>query len=167
MALVAAAVLPGTAIPSESVNITRYDNPEQAPGFALEDVTGQERSLEEFEGRALVVNFWATWCVPCVQELPALERLHTDPQGPATDVVAIAVNQWAVDIEEFLAAREDMSLSFTLLPDPDGVATDAWTVGTLPTTFILDAEGRVHYKVVGDPDWDGDEMRERIAGVGQ
>ena len=124
-----------------------------APAFALPDLDGQTWRLEEHRGRTLLLNFWATWCAPCREEMPALDRLHRT-LGGAGDfaVVGIHVGPGGDALDAFL---EEVPVSFPILVDADLALAD-WDVAALPTTVLLDPGGRARYAAAGPREWDSE-----------
>jgi len=121
------------------------------PKLAGLDVGGKPYDLERRRGRVIVVNFWATWCEPCREELPSLERLQRAREGKAFEVVSVNFGEQPERIRKFLE-REFVELPVIL--DRDKEAAGRWKVGGLPMTFIVDARGRVRYQVYGERKWD-------------
>ena len=115
------------------------------------DVQGQPFDLESRKGRVVVLNFWATWCEPCRDELPSLERLQKARAGKPFDVVTVNFGEQPERIRAFLE-REFVERPAVL--DRDKEAAGRWKVGGLPMTFIIDARGRVRYQVFGERKWD-------------
>ena len=104
-------------------------------------------SLSDFRGKAVLLNFWATWCTPCIDELPSLKELSIRMKGKPFAVVAIAVRD---DRESVLEIREDLGLDFTILLDNDGRVASAYKVTGFPETWLLDSTGRV--RMFSDPE---------------
>jgi cytochrome c biogenesis protein CcmG, thiol:disulfide interchange protein DsbE len=121
------------------------------PRLAGADLQGKPFDLERLRGRVVVVNFWATWCEPCRDELPSLERLQRLRAGTPFDVVTVNFGEQTERIKTFLE-REFVELPVVL--DRDKEAAGRWKVGGLPMTFIVDARGRVRYQVFGERKWD-------------
>lgn len=122
-----------------------------APDFSLPLRNGQTLSLESLRGKVVVLNFWATWCPPCIEEIPALNRLHRQLKGLPVEVVGISVDDNWGEIEKLTMKRPVM---FTLALDvPRGVPTRYGT-SKFPETFILDKEGKVARKLIGAQLWD-------------
>lgn len=130
-----------------------------APALALKDLDGREFSLERFRGRTVIINFWATWCAPCVQELPALLRLRERYRAQGLAVVGVNIQENAARIRPFL---EQLGLTFPVLRDHDGSARTAWGVTVFPTTFVIGPDGKVAFVVVGDADWTVAPIESRI-----
>lgn len=125
-----------------------------APGDAFLDGAGSEVTLSAFKGKPVVLNFWATWCAPCVKELPSLERL----QSARGDIVVIALNvdtRLEGPIAEFLA--EVKASGLVAYSDPKKKLWRSFRLNSLPTTFVIDAEGRVVAKRERDAEWDSPE----------
>ena len=121
------------------------------PRLAGADFQGKAFDLERLRGRVVVVNFWATWCEPCRDELPSLERLQRLRADRPFDVVTVNFGEQPERIKTFLE-REFVELPVVL--DRDKEAAGRWKVGGLPMTFIVDARGRVRYQVFGERKWD-------------
>ena len=124
---------------------------EGTPRLAGVDVAGKPFDLESRRGRVVVVNFWATWCEPCRDELPSLERLQKARPGKPLEVVSVNFGEQPERIRTFLE-REFVELPVVL--DRDKEAARQWKVGGLPMTFIVDARGRIRYQVYGERKWD-------------
>jgi thiol-disulfide isomerase/thioredoxin len=120
------------------------------PALALADMDGRVHNLAEYRGKVLVVNFWATWCAPCRDELPSLERLRETLRGGPFEVFAVNVNENESRVKRFLA---EVPLRLPVLLDRNGDTQRAWRVRGLPATFLLDAEGLIRYWYLGELDW--------------
>jgi thiol-disulfide isomerase/thioredoxin len=131
----------------------------ETPALALRDLQGQERRLEEFRGKAVVINFWATWCEPCRDELPSLDRLKTHFAGAPLEVLAVDVGEGEARVRDFLKSAP---VKFPVLLDRDGKAQREWGVRGLPTTFVLDPSGRIRYSFVGERDWSDEEVKSAV-----
>ncbi len=117
-----------------------------APDFNLVGVDGARHSLSSYRGRVVVLNFWATWCIPCRAEMPDLEheaRLHrTDP----VSIVGVDWKESAGQVTDFTAG---LGISYPMLLDTDGQVYARYRVSALPTTFIIDARGRLVKSRIG------------------
>jgi peroxiredoxin len=121
------------------------------PFFRLIDTAGAEVSLAAFSGRDVVVHFFATWCEPCREELPALDRLVARARDRNVAVVAISVAEVPIRVRRF---REQTPVGFPILLDQDRAVAKAWGVTTLPTSFVLDADLKMRFAVEHEYDWD-------------
>jgi cytochrome c biogenesis protein CcmG, thiol:disulfide interchange protein DsbE len=121
------------------------------PRLVAKDIDATPVDLKRLKGRVVVVNFWATWCEPCRDELPALLRLKEKLAGRPFELLTVNYGESAEKITQFLQ-RERLTLP-ALLDTQKEIAKD-WKVGGLPMTFVVDAKGRVRYWVFGERAWD-------------
>ena len=134
-------------------------SPVPAPAIELKDTSGKLHRLSDYRGKVVVVNFWATWCEPCREEMPSLqklkERFDRDARGPAPLVIlAVNYNENTASIDKFLKA---VRVEFPVLLDAFGQAAHAWKPGVLPASFMIGRDGRLYYRVIGELDWSGAE----------
>jgi thiol-disulfide isomerase/thioredoxin len=125
------------------------------PAIALDDVNGTPVSVPDYRGRVTVVNFWATWCPPCVKEIPSLNRLREVMAGKPFELVAI---NYAQSPEEVRAFLKQVDVDFRVLTDPTGEQAKEWRVAAFPTSFIVGRTGKIRYGVSAAIDWDGPEV---------
>jgi len=129
------------------------------PPLALRDLQGKEHKLADYRGKVVVLNFWATWCDPCREEMPSMQRLQDKLAGKSFAILAIDYGEGAPRIQEFL---KKVPVRFTVLLDRDTSAATAWKVKVLPTTLVLDPQQRIRYSVVGDLEWDSQSVEDTI-----
>jgi thiol-disulfide isomerase/thioredoxin len=128
--------------------------PREAPALAFVDADGRARTLAEWRGRVVLLNLWATWCAPCLEEMPALDRLQARLGGGGFEVVALAMDrQGATLVRPFFTKLGLARLALYL--DASGAATRAVGARGLPTSLLLDRAGRELGRVEGAADWDG------------
>ena len=135
-----------------------------APSTGFEDPDGAPASLADFRGGPVLVNLWATWCGPCIKELPTLQSLDQD-QSLDGELGVIAVSQDIgpqTSVKAFLADKK--LRDFAAFHDPDMGLTTALGVQIMPTTVLYDAEGREVWRYVGDLDWTGEEAKKLAEG---
>jgi peroxiredoxin len=120
------------------------------PDFSLQDVSGKTVQLKAFKGRTVLVHFFATWCEPCREELPALNRF-LGRSGPNAAVVAISVAEVDPRVKRFFEATP---VDFPVLLDRDRKTAKSWNVSSLPTTYVLDADMKPMLVVEADFPWD-------------
>jgi thiol-disulfide isomerase/thioredoxin len=129
--------------------------------LTFEDAAGEAVELSRFRGRPILVNVWATWCRPCREEIPSLDRLQGLARETGIDVIAISVDRVGRDqIKAFLSVAGVENLAL-YRGDPDAVLR-AFAVVGLPTTLLLDAEGREVARLVGPTTWDAPAVVERL-----
>jgi thiol-disulfide isomerase/thioredoxin len=157
-----AAALPASAqgLSGPAYEVSKWSGP--VDGFALADTTGKTWRLDELSGRAVLLNFWASWCEPCRAEMPTLQQV-ADLYG-ADKLVVLAINfkEPATRALKFAAST---GLSLPILLDADGQAARRWGVKVFPTTLMLDRKGRPRQRVQGEVDWTGSAAEQMIAGL--
>ena len=144
-----------------SYQFTPLEAPQVAPDFVLPDMDGEPHALQDYRGKVVLVNFWATWCPPCRREMPALERLYQQLGGQG--LVVLAVNQWE-DPDHVFAYTGELNVfpTFPILFDPDSSVSEDFGVKGLPTSFLLDQDGRVRYRAIGGRAFDHPEVERTI-----
>jgi thiol-disulfide isomerase/thioredoxin len=125
------------------------------PPLDLPDVTGRQVRYDDYRGKVTVVNFWASWCGPCVEEIPALNRLRERMRDSAFELVSV---DYAEDRARVKAFLEQVKVDFPVLLDSDGSTAARWGVLVFPSTFVIGPDGRVVYGVNGAIQWDSDEV---------
>ena len=124
-----------------------------APDFTVSDGTSTVH-LASYRGQVVVLNFWATWCPPCVQEMPGLIALHHD--RPDLAILAVSIDE---DPEAYLRFLTRRHVDFTTVRDPSQNAAKLYHTEGWPETYIIDRKGVIRRKIVGDPDWWNPEIR--------
>ena len=133
----------------------------RAPEFAMRTLSGDSFSVASARGHVLVLNVWATWCIPCRQEMPALERLYESLKERGLQVVGVSTDAsegtfgpWGEkggDVEAFV---QQLGLTFPIVHDGKRTVEPLYLVQGLPTTFVIDKNGRIAKKVLGARKWD-------------
>ena len=120
------------------------------PPLVLNDLAGALHSVDEYRGRVVLVNFWATWCEPCRDEMASMQKLRTRLADRPFVVVLVNYGEARARVADFVR-RE--SIAFPVLLDPNQDAVRAWRVRLLPSSFLIGPDGRVRYSVIGEIDW--------------
>ena len=141
----------------------------RAPDFTLPTMDGDTTTLRQYRGQVVLLNFWATWCPPCVYEMPSMERLYQDLRADGFVVLGVTVD---VDPGETDAQGrsqgivreyvERLGVTFPILLDPEGAVEGVYNVSGLPTTYVIGRDGRIEGRIVGGREWDSEEYRARI-----
>ncbi|MGI1662895.1 TlpA disulfide reductase family protein [Palleronia sp. KMU-117] len=141
-----------------------HPEPQAVSQVAFADASGAEFTLADWQGKHVVVNFWATWCAPCRKEMPGLDRLQAEFGGDAFEVVTIATGRNSLTgIRKFF--EETGVTNLPILLDPkSGLARDMGVLG-LPITVVLDPEGREIARLIGDAEWDSDSAKAIVAAL--
>ena len=131
------------------------------PRFSAQDLDGRSWDLERLHGRAVLLNFWATWCEPCLAEMPSLQDVAAIYGEQKLQVLAINYKESAAKALQF--ARTS-GLTLPILRDHDGAIARAWGVRVFPSTVLIDAAGRPVQRVIGEVDWSGAKARGWLEG---
>jgi thiol-disulfide isomerase/thioredoxin len=129
------------------------------PALVLSDLTGVRHDLAEYRGRVVLINFWATWCAPCLAEIPSLELLQSRLRNDPVDVLMV---NYGESVERVSAFVETMAVELPVLLDAFHRVRHDWKVRALPMSFLVDRRGRLRYVVRGELDWNSEEAVARI-----
>lgn len=136
-------------------NLTTFDPPFPAPEFQLPGLHDDQKTLDDYKGQYVLLNFWATWCPPCLEEMPSMEALHQLYKDKGFTVVAISSDEGGkADIEPFI---EKLGVTFPILMDVDKAVSSVYGAINLPLSFLLNPEGQVVAGSEGARDWSSEE----------
>ncbi len=168
-----AARQPDKAAPLAGVDITKavkkpstlslppYNGDPVAPALKLMELGGQPYDLSTFKGQVVLVNFWATWCVPCIKEIPSLNRLAKKMRGRNFQILAVNIRESGQRIKAFFR-RLKLKRGFSVLLDRNGQASKAWKVYAYPSNFLIDKTGIIRYGESGALGWDDQDVVDTI-----
>jgi peroxiredoxin len=131
--------------------------PAAAPNFELKDPAGKPLSLKDFRGKVVFLNFWATWCPPCIEEMPAMEKLHQELEKDGLVMLAVNFQEGPERVKEFFTQH---NLTFTPLLDRDGKVTEQYQAWGLPVSVVINKRGQIAARATGSKDWHSDEARQ-------
>jgi thiol-disulfide isomerase/thioredoxin len=123
-------------------------------GFTLPDIKGKTQSLTDYRGKVVLVNFWASWCMPCVQELPDLTQLKQHLAGRPFEILALNVGERENRVKHF---AQRMRFNLPVLLDISSKVFNEWDIKIMPTSYLIDANGGVRYRALGNPGWDKEQ----------
>ena len=152
LALVAVALL--AALWSSPPVVESPQPSEEVPDFSF-DVNGRALELSALRGQVVLLNFWASWCPPCVEEMPALSRLHQQISASGGMVLGISVDDDEAKYQKFL---QDHQITFPNYRDPDRRLSTLYGTFKYPETFIIDRQGRLVRKIIGPLEWDDPQV---------
>lgn len=135
-----------------------------AEPFSLNRLEGTTVALDDFKGQVLLVNFWATWCPPCVHELPSMQTLHDTFHDQSFEILAMNMGERPKDIENFLSSFST-SIGFPILLNADLNVAKKWNVRAMPTSVVIDKQGNIVETFVGPKDWFTDDTRSLISAL--
>ena len=130
-----------------------------APDFTLKSLEGPNLRLKEQRGKVVLLNFWATWCKPCEEEMPAMERLHQALSGDAFELLAVSVDAGDDEVRAF---RDRLGLGFPILRDPGKQVSQRYQTYRYPESFLIGRDGVIVERYVGSRDWSEPLYLERI-----
>lgn len=156
---------PEAKAPAYRIDRSKAGSPLPTDAFA--DEKGQKTSLARFRGHPLLVNLWATWCAPCVAELPQLDALAGKAAGAKSGLAVVAVSQDSQEAKKVLAFFDGKGFRH-IRPwlDPDNALGLRYGTGILPTSVLYDAKGREVARIIGAPDWTGPEAQALLRQAG-
>ena len=135
-----------------------------APDFTFPGLNGKMVSLSDYRGHIVLVNIWATWCPPCVDEMPSMEKLYQELKGEKFEILAVSID--SLGTKAVAPFMKKYSLSFPALMDPDGTIQTLYQTTGVPESFIVDQDGLLIEKIIGPRDWAKPEIvgffRQRI-----
>ncbi len=143
----------------KDVPLGRAELDKPAPKFTLQDTEGKQVELAALEGKVVFINFWATWCPPCREEMPSILRLNRKMAGKPFVLVTILMNDDPANAKAFYHA---IGGSLPTLLDPDAAVANAYGITGVPETFIIDKKGIFRKKVIGGWTWDSAEAEKLI-----
>jgi len=139
--------------PFEQLGVTRPRTSQPAPDFVLKDIHGKPISLAQFKGKPVLLNFWATWCAACKEEMPAMQRMHeASEDNGGFHIIAISIDRF--NMEKVNRYVENLNLTFPVLVDPGRETRKAYFIRGLPTSYLIDSEGKLRGFVSGAREWD-------------
>jgi len=135
----------------------------RTPALALTTLEGRQLDLNRLRGKLVLVNFWATWCPPCVHEMPSMQRLKEKLSDRPFEILAVNMGESDREVRAFL--KDKVKVDFPVLMDHDGTALKAWKVFVFPTSFVIDPAGRVRLGAFGELEWDSPEVMNSLTAL--
>jgi peroxiredoxin len=151
------------AATAQAGELKPYDG-DPLPDFTLSDMQDKAHTLSHYRGKVVMVNFWATYCGPCIKEIPSMQRLREKLADKPFEILAIDMAEEKADVAAFMQ-RHKITVNFPLLLDSEGTVIEQWMVSAVPTTFILDPQGKIRYALYGGLEWDSEEVISTINGL--
>lgn len=130
------------------------------PPLLLKDLAGKTHKLEDYRGRVVLINFWASWCPPCRAEMPSMQRLKEKMAGKPFSILAVDMGETPAVVNAYL---KTLNTDFTILLDSDGHALKTWKVFAFPTSYVVDGTGKIRYALFGATEWDEADTMKKIS----
>jgi len=129
----------------------RFEKGSPAPNFTLPDLKGKMVSLADYKGQVVLLNIWATWCRPCVEEMPSMEKLHQELKDEKFVIIAVSIDESGADVVRPFMKKH--KLSFPALIDSAGTINSLYQTTGVPESFIIDKQGKILEEIIGPRDW--------------
>ena len=148
----------------EKAGVSEFKEGQRGPAFSLAMLDGRRRALADYRDKLVILNFWATWCVPCTDEMPTLEALWNDYRARGLVVLGVSVDRGGPRalLEPYV---RNLEITFPILLDPDGKTASGWRVTALPATFVVKPGGEVVGNAVGAREWRSEQMQALLTGM--
>jgi len=148
----------------EKAGISEFKEGQRGAAFRLATLDGRRTALADYRDKLVILNFWATWCVPCTDEMPTLEALWRDYRARGLVVLGVSVDRGGPRalLEPYV---RNLGITFPILLDPDGKTAGAWRVTSLPVTFVVKPGGEVAGNALGAREWRSEQMQALLTGM--
>lgn len=150
---------------SSSTEANTEDSPlyglegQMAPAFTLKNLKGEPVSLSDYKGKVVFLNFWATWCEPCKEEMPAMQRLRQKLDGKPFEILAVSLDKDPTQAVPAFANKTGLDLNFPVLQDTNQeLAKNSYRTTGVPESFLIDAQGKIVKHVIGSFEWDSPQI---------
>jgi len=158
------AVLLGMSSLLQAANLKPVEGNVAAPTLTLKDLHGKTHDLKDYKGQVVLVQFWATYCGPCRQEMPSMNKMKAKMGDVPFKILAVDMGETEAEVTQFV---DEVKPEFTILMDEDGQSIGDWKVFAAPSNFIVGPEGNIRYTLFGGVEWDSDELIEKLKAVGK
>jgi len=128
--------------------------------LVLNNINNKEVDLSKFKGNVVLVNFWASWCPPCVHEMPSMQRLQDRFFAKGFTILGVNMAEDEETVRHFLKTK--VAVQFPILFDSDGAALKDWGVFAFPTSYVIDKKGEIRYYLYGGVDWETEDILKKI-----
>ena len=146
----------------QAANLKPVEGNVAAPALVLKDLQGKTHDLKDYKGQVVLVQYWATYCGPCRQEMPSMNKMMTKMGDIPFKILAVDMGETEAEVKQFVS---EVKPDFTILIDEDGKSIGDWKVFAAPSNFIVDPEGNIRYTLFGGVEWDSDELIEKLKSV--
>lgn len=150
------------AVPVQANSLDPVQQP-PAPAFSLKTLQGGQARLTDYRGQVVLLNFWATWCGPCREEMPSMEKLWQRYREQGLVILAVSTDNGGESRIKNFVRR--LGLTFPILLDPDSQASDLYQVSGVPVSFLIDRQGRITARILGSKDWADESAIHQVEGL--
>ncbi|MBD3610574.1 MAG: TlpA family protein disulfide reductase [Gammaproteobacteria bacterium] len=142
-------------------SLKNYAGNQVPPVLRLHDMNNRLHNIADYRGKVVLVNFWASWCPPCVHEMPSMQRLYESHSRDDFEILAVNMAEPRAEISAFLKSK--VAVTFPVLLDTNGDTLKSWKVFAFPSSYVLDRQGKIIYGVYGGVDWMSADIEQKIA----
>jgi len=144
---------------SQAGKLKAFNGKGAHPPLILQDLHGKSHDLNDYKGKVVLVQFWATYCGPCRQEMPTMNKMRKEMGDVPFKILAIDMGETRAEVEQFVS---EVKPEFTILLDEEGKSITDWQVFAVPSNFIIDPQGKIRYTLFGGVDWDDKTLINKI-----
>jgi thiol-disulfide isomerase/thioredoxin len=152
-------LLLGLSTLSQAGELKVFNGKGTHPALILQDLHGKTHNLNDYKGKVVLVQFWATYCGPCRQEMPTMNKMRKEMGDVPFKILAIDMGETRAEVEQFVS---EVKPEFTILLDEEGKSITDWQVFAVPSNFIIDPQGKIRYTLFGGVDWDDKTLINKI-----
>ncbi len=142
-----------------SISVSAKELSGKAPDFSTKTLTGETVKLSDYKGKVVMINFWASWCAPCRQEMPLLEEISKEMEKAGFVLLGLNIDEEVSDAKDFLKTSP---VTFPILLDPEGKVAELYQVQTMPSSFFIDRKGNLSHLHSGYKPGEEDDYRKVI-----
>lgn len=143
----------------QSAELKPYTDKAPIPPLTLQDLQGKTHNLNDYKGQVVLLQFWATYCVPCRKEMPSMNKLIKKMGDVPFKILAVDMGETKEEVSEFV---KEVKPEFTILMDESGKSISDWRVFVAPSNFIIDPQGKIRYTLFGGVEWDSQEIINKL-----
>ncbi len=143
----------------QAAELKPYTGNQTPPPLILKDLQGKTYNLNDYKGKIVLVQFWATYCGPCRHEMPTMNKMMEKMGAARFKILAVNMGESKADVEKFVS---EVKPKFTILLDKSGKSITGWRVFAVPSNFIIDPQGKIRYTLFGGVDWDNKALINKL-----
>jgi len=144
---------------AQATNLKPYTANTPTPKLKLTDLHGKHHDLNDYKGKVVLVQFWATYCGPCKKEMPSMNKMRAKMGDTPFKILAVDMGETEAEVKQFV---KEVKPEFSILMDESGQSISDWQVFAAPSNFIIDPAGNIRYTLFGGVEWDSDELINKL-----
>jgi len=144
---------------AQAANLKPFTANTPTPALKLTDLHGKHHDLNDYKGKVVLVQFWATYCGPCRKEMPSMNKMRSKMSDTPFKILAVDMGETEAEVKQFV---KEVKPEFSILMDESGQSISDWQVFAAPSNFIIDPAGNIRYTLFGGVEWDSDELINKL-----